>query len=129
VLRTSGTAASRSHVEVDLALLRSATDLRPDDFDLDQPVSLIDLARAWPIDARTVGILRPILFVGFTVPESSEFVTVLALPQSEEVLAERIGVLGAQAMLTIVKVNPDWQSRPGRAKAPPRMPSVPDRGA
>ena len=80
MLRTSGIASSRSHVEVDLVLLRSATGLRSEDFDLDRPVSLGDLARAWPIDARTVGIRRPILFVGFTVPESSEFVTVLALP-------------------------------------------------
>ena len=64
-------------------LLRSATGLRSEDFDLDRPVSLGDLARAWPIDARTVGIRRPILFVGFTVPESSEFVTVLALPPNQ----------------------------------------------
>ena len=40
--------------------------------------------------------------------------TVLALPQSEEVLVERIGLQGAQAMLTVVKVNPDSQFRPGR---------------
>jgi hypothetical protein len=48
-------------------------------------------------------------------------VTVLALPQSEEVLVERIGLQGAQAMLTVVKVNPDWQIRPGRIPAQPRI--------
>jgi hypothetical protein len=71
----------------------------------------------------------PILFVGFTVPESSEFVTVLALPQSEEVLAARIGLDGAQAKLTVVKVNPDWQIWLGRVPAQPRMVLVANRGA
>ena len=52
--------------------------------------------------------------------------TVLALPQSEEVLAERIGLCGAQAMLTVVKVNPDRQIRPGRVTAPSRMTLVAD---
>jgi hypothetical protein len=71
----------------------------------------------------------PVWLVGFTVPESSEFVPVLALPQSEEVLAERIGLDGAQAMVTIVKVNPDWQNRPGRLPARPQLVLVANKGA
>jgi hypothetical protein len=48
-------------------------------------------------------------------------VTALALPESKEALVERIGLDGAQAMVTIVKVNPDWQFRPGRVPAELRM--------
>ena len=80
MLRTSEIASGRGRVEVDRVLLRLATGRRSEDFDLDRPINLGALARAWPFDARTVRIRRPILFVGFTVPESSEFVTVLALP-------------------------------------------------
>ena len=46
--------------------------------------------------------------------------TVVALPQSQEVPAEKIGLRGAQAMLTIRKVNPDWAIGAGRVRAQPR---------
>jgi hypothetical protein len=45
-------------------------------------------------------------------------VTVLAFPRSEEVLAEKIGLHGAQTMVTIEKINLNWQIRPGRVPAP-----------
>jgi hypothetical protein len=55
---------------------------------------------------------RPFLFVGFTVAQGSEFVTVVALRRLEEVVAERIGLPSARAMVTIVKVSAIGKSGP-----------------
>jgi hypothetical protein len=41
---------------VDRRLLGSATGRRSEDFDLDQPINLGELARALPIDATTVSL-------------------------------------------------------------------------
>ena len=64
--------------------------------------------RAWPIDAKAAWIRFLFLFIGFSIPESSKSVTVLAFPRSEEVLAEKIGVHGAQGMVAIEKINLNW---------------------
>ena len=58
------------------------------------------------------------LFIGFSGTESSKSVTVLAFPRSEEVLAEKIGLHGAQAMVTLEKINLNWQIRHGRILSP-----------
>jgi hypothetical protein len=63
------------------------------------------------------------------VHESSEIVTVFDVLQSKEVLGDRIGLDGAQAMVTIVKVNPDWQIRPGGVPARARTVLAADAGA
>jgi hypothetical protein len=85
--------------------------------------------RAWPIDARAAGIRCLSLFIGFSGPASSKSVTVLAFLRSEEVLAEKIGLHGAQAMVTIEKINLNWPIRPGRAPTQPRMVLVDHTGA
>ena len=81
------------------------------DFELDQPINLGDPARAWPINARAAWFRRFFLFIGFSVPESSKSLTVLALPRSEEVLAEKLGLHGGHGMVTIDKINLNWQIR------------------
>ena len=43
--------------------------------------------------------------------------TILAFPRSEEVLAEKIGLYGGHGMVTIEKINLNWQIRLGRVPA------------
>jgi hypothetical protein len=87
------------------------------------------MARAWLIDATAAGIRRLFLLIGLFGQPGLKFATGIAFPRAAEIMAAENGPRGSQAMVTIEKVNLNWQIRPGHTPAQPLTALGDDNGA